>query len=78
MRRKRGRTGNPSPRYAPEFKAKAVELYTAAGPDTTYAEIARGLGCDASSSSKWVKLARNGRPDDPGRTPSRCRRKTAG
>ena len=25
--------GNPSPRYTSEFKAKAVELYLAAGPE---------------------------------------------
>ena len=38
---------NASPRYTAEFKARAVELYKAAGPDATYAEIARELGCDA-------------------------------
>lgn len=46
-----------SPRYTPEFKQKAVELYLAAGPDATYAEIARELGCDPGSLSKWVRLA---------------------
>lgn len=49
--------GNPSPRYTSEFKQRAVELYVAAGPDATYVEIARGLGCDAGSLSKWVKPA---------------------
>lgn len=58
-----------SKRYTPEFKQRAVELYMAAGPDTTYAEIARGLGCDAGSLSKWVKLARNEQPDGPETSP---------
>ena len=39
--------GNPSPRYTAEFKQKAVELYGKSG--TTYAEVARGLGCDVGS-----------------------------
>ena len=41
--------GNPSPRYTAEFKQRAVELYLAAGPEATYAEIARELGCDPGS-----------------------------
>ncbi len=45
--------GNPSPGYTAEFKQKAVELYGKSG--TTYAEVARGLGCDAGSLSDWVK-----------------------
>lgn len=49
--------GNPSPRYTAEFKQRAVELYRAAGPDATYASVARELGCDAGSLSKWVSLA---------------------
>jgi len=49
--------GNPSPRYTAEFKQRAVELYRAAGPDATYAAVARELGCDAGSLSKWVALA---------------------
>lgn len=61
--------GNPSPRYTPEFKAKAVELYLAAGPDATYAEIARGLGCDAGTLSNWVRLAGNEQPGDPEMNP---------
>ena len=47
--------GNPSPRYTAEFKQKAVELYRKSG--TTYAEVARGLGCDADSLSDWVRKA---------------------
>ena len=47
--------GTPSPRYTAEFKQKAVELYKKSG--TTYAEVARGLGCDAGSLSDWVKKA---------------------
>lgn len=35
---------NASPGYTAEFNARAVELYKAAGPDGTYAEIARELG----------------------------------
>lgn len=47
--------GNSSPRYTAEFKQKAVELYRKSG--TTYAEAARGLGCDAGSLSDWVRKA---------------------
>lgn len=47
--------GAPSPRYTAEFEQKAVELYKKSG--TTYAEVARGLGCDAGSLSDWVKKA---------------------
>ena len=50
--------GNPSPRYTAEFKQRAVELYRAAGPDATYAAVARELGCDAGSLSKWVQAQR--------------------
>jgi transposase len=60
---------NASPRYTPEFKARAVEMYRAAGPEATYAEIARDLGVDAGSLSHWVKLASNDRPDDPEMNP---------
>lgn len=45
----------PSPRYTAEFKQKAVEPYGKSG--TTYAEVARGLGCDAGSLSDWVRKA---------------------
>ena len=47
--------GTPSPKYAAEFKQRAVELYRKSG--TTYAEVARGLGCDPGSLSDWVKKA---------------------
>ena len=49
--------GKPSPRYTAEFKQRAVELYRAAGPEATYASVARELGCDAGSLSKWVSMA---------------------
>ena len=47
--------GTPSPKYTAEFKQEAVELYRRSG--TTYAEVARGLGCDPGSLSDWVKKA---------------------
>lgn len=47
--------GNPSPRYTAEFKQKVVELCRKSG--TTYAEAARGLGCDAGSLADWVEKA---------------------
>ena len=47
--------GRPSPRHTAEFKQRAVELYRKSG--TTYAEVARGLGCDAGSLSDWAKKA---------------------
>lgn len=47
--------GNPSPKYTAEFKQEAVELYRKSG--TTYAEMARGPGCDAGSLADWVKKA---------------------
>lgn len=58
--------GAPSPRYTAEFKQKAVELYKKSG--TTYAEVARGLDCDARGLSDWVKKADAadcGAGDDP-------------
>ena len=45
--------GTPSPKYTAEFKQKAVELYRKSG--TTYAEVARGPGCDPGSLSNWIK-----------------------
>ncbi len=48
--------GTPSPRCTAEFKQKAIELYKKSG--TTYAEVARGLGCDPGSLSDWVKRAK--------------------
>ena len=62
----RRRIWGPSPRYTAEFKQKAVELYKKSG--TTYAEVARGLGCDAGGLSDWVKKADAadcGAGDDP-------------
>lgn len=47
--------GNPSPRYTAEFKQKAVEPCGKSG--TTYAEVARGLGCDAGSLADWAEKA---------------------
>lgn len=47
--------GNPSPRRTAEFKQKAVELYGKSG--ATYAEAARGPGCDAGSLADWAKKA---------------------
>ena len=58
--------GAPSPRCAAEFKQEAVELYGKSG--TPYAEVARGLGCDAGGLSDWVKKADAadcGAGDDP-------------
>lgn len=58
--------GAPSPKHTAEFKQKAVELYKKSG--TTYAEVARGPGCDAGSLSGWVKkgdAADCGARDDP-------------
>ena len=51
----RRRIWGPSPRYTAEFKQEAVELYKKSG--TAYAEVARGLGCDAGP----VRLGQDGR-----------------
>ena len=64
---------NASPRYTAGFKARAVELYKAAGPDVTYAEIAREPGCDAGSLSHWVKTAGGGQPDEADMNPFQMR-----
>lgn len=45
-----------SNRYTPEFKQRAVQLYQSKSP-CTYAEIARELGIDAGTLSKWVSQA---------------------
>lgn len=45
----------PPLRYTAEFKQRAAELHRKSG--TTYAEVARGLGCDPGSLSDWVKKA---------------------
>lgn len=55
MKKARRAMGDPSPRRTAESKQKAVELYRKSG--TTYAEVARGLGCDAGSLAGWVKKA---------------------
>lgn len=55
--------GTPSPKHTAEFKQKAVELYRKSG--TTYAEVARGLGCDPGSLSDWVKKADAPRGGNP-------------
>ena len=47
--------GHPSPKYSAEFKQQAVRPYRERGG--TYAEMARGLGCDAGSISDWVERA---------------------
>lgn len=44
-----------SSRRTAGFKHKAVELYRKSG--MTYAEVTRGLGCDAGSLSDWAKKA---------------------
>ncbi len=64
---------NASPGYTAEFKARAVEPYKAAGPDTTYAEIARELGCDAGSLSHWAKAAGGAQPDEADMNPFQMR-----
>ena len=46
-----------STKYSPEFKEQAVALYLKS--NTTYAEVARELGCDPGSLSDWVKKAEN-------------------
>ncbi len=54
-------------KYTPEFKQRAVELYNSRG--ATYAEVARELGIDDGTLSKWVRLADNERPEDPEANP---------
>ena len=46
--------GSTSNRYTPEFKQRAVQLYESRKP-VTFAEVARELGVDPGSLSKWVK-----------------------
>ena len=57
-----------SNRCTPEFKQRAVQLYESRSP-CTYAEVARELGVDAGTLSKWVAQARPGDdaegPDNP-------------
>ena len=47
--------GHPSPKYAAEFKQRAVELYRERG--CACAELAREPGCDAGGISDWAKRA---------------------
>ncbi|MCI1934904.1 MAG: transposase [Atopobiaceae bacterium] len=42
-----------STKYTPEFKEQAVALYLKSS--TTYAAVARKLGCDPGSLSDWIK-----------------------
>lgn len=53
-----------SNRYTPEFKQRAVELYESRMP-VTHAEVARELGIDAGTLSKWVAQAK---PEEGGDT----------
>lgn len=63
--------GNPSPRYTAEFKQRAVELCRKSG--ATYAEVTRGLGCDAGSLADRVKKAGAWRQPVPdGRGPAQA------
>ena len=50
-------------RYTPEFKQRAVQLYESKSP-VTYAEVARELGIDAGTLSKWVAQARPSEGDE--------------
>lgn len=54
--------GKASPKYTPEFKQRAVELYKKSAP-TTYAAVARELGVDPGSLSDWVRRAEAAGPD---------------
>jgi transposase len=49
--------GSTSNKYTPEFKQRAVQLYQSRMP-VTYAEVARELGVDPGTLSKWVAQAR--------------------
>ena len=50
-------------RYTPESEQRAVQLYESKSP-CTYAEVARELGIDAGTLSKWVAQARPGEDAD--------------
>ena len=52
-----------TPKYTPELKRQAVELHRKS--DTTYAEVARGLGFERGSLSSWVKQADRRAEGDP-------------
>lgn len=70
--------GAPSPRYTAEFKQEAVELYKKSG--TAYAEVARGLGCDAGACPTGSRrptrpIADGRRPVPDGRGPAQVQRR---
>ena len=67
--------GKPCPKYAAEFKQRAVQLYNERG--TTYAEVAREIGVDPSSLADWAG-GPTPRRRPPRTTPSRSPRRTAG
>lgn len=67
--------GAPSPRCTAEFKQEAVELYGKSG--TTYAEVARGLDCDAGACPTGSRrptrpIADGRRPVPDGRGPAQA------
>lgn len=71
----RRRIWAPSPRYTAEFKQKAVELYRKSG--TIYAEVARGLDCDAGAYPTGSRrptrpIADGRRPVPDGRGPAQA------
>lgn len=71
----RRRIWAPSPRYTAEFKQKAVELYKKSG--TIYAEVARGLDCDAGACPTGSRrptrpIADGRRPVPDGRGPAQA------
>ena len=55
-KRRESAMGSTNNRYTPEFKQRAVQLYQSRMP-VTYAEVARELGIDPGTLSKWVALA---------------------
>ena len=58
--------GKTNKRYTAEFKEQAVALYKRS--NTTYAAVARDLGVDDGTLSKWVREA-DGATGDPGDNP---------
>ena len=68
-KRRESAMGSTNNRYTPEFKQRAVQLYQSRMP-VTYAEVARELGVDPGTLSKWVALAGvseapSGEPENP-------------
>lgn len=61
-------TMTASPRYTPEFKQRAVELYRSLGEGATYAEVGRELGVDPGTIAKWV-AASGTSPSPDGQNP---------